>query len=268
MHSPNTATEREIKLRIDGRDDYQRLAGVLPPPRRWGMQLNVYLDTGASLLRKMRTSLRVRITPDHARLTMKSPWGAGFEDGQMKVMTGSAAGYRGDGPSDSGAAMWERDSSGAFVHRETEVQIERALAVRWIRDPESASPWLFDGFEALREIVGDGGFRVVCWSLTRRAICDVPSGMTIELDETVFSDGFRDFEVELEHPDSERALKVVREYAERAGIVLHEQDLSKHARARAHAGRLDWVIPSGTSIDAQPPLFMDPAPTGIFLDSR
>ncbi|HNU68257.1 MAG TPA: CYTH domain-containing protein [Myxococcota bacterium] len=268
MDSPNTATEREIKLRIDGRDDYRRLAGVLPVPRRWGMQLNAYLDTPDSLLRNVRTSLRVRITPDHARLTMKSPWSAGFLDGSVVVTPAGFEPVTGHAHPDPRAVSWERDSSGAFVHRETEVQIDRALAIRWICDPSLATPWLFEGFEGLRDQTGDGGLRLVCWSLTRRAICDVPEGLTIELDETVFPDGFRDFEVELEHPDSERALKVIMEYAAGAGISLHHQEFSKHARARAHAGRLDWVIPSGASTDAQPPLFMEPAPTGMFNGCR
>lgn len=264
MTNAGIVMEREVKLRLSGRDDYERFAGVLPVPRRWGLQLNVYLDASDRILREVKVSLRVRITPDHARLTMKTPWGLAPPGGDGPIVTGRAYPEMAPGQGPGRDGRWDRDSSGAFVHSETEIEIPRDTAVRWAEEPASATPWDFDGFQGLSGILSNRPLAVSCWSLTRRAICDMPEGVTVELDETVFSDGFRDFEVEIEHPDSEHALTVARDYAARAGVVVTTQEYSKHARARRHRGDLDRVIPVGVSTDSLLPYFLEPAPEHLF----
>ncbi len=237
MHDTIEIIEREVKLSLAGPDDYRRFAGALPAPRRWGMQLNVYLDTSDGRLRARRVSLRVRITPDHARLTMKCP------------------------PGDQTTRDQE---TGAFVNVETEVEMDRGKALAWVTGPAAATPWDVPGFGALREWLGGGGLVVSAWSLTRRAVCDTAWGVTVELDETVFPDGVRDFEVEAEHPDAVLARRVLELHAARAGVAVEVQVMSKYARARAHRGGVRWVVPSGRADMAQPPLFVDAAPTAWF----
>jgi hypothetical protein len=150
------------------------------------------------------------------------------------------------------------------VHRETEIQIPRDSAIKWITDPGAAKPWEYPDFSVLEDMLNGAPLAVSCWSLTRRAICDTSSGIKLELDETVFADGFRDFEIEIEYPDSVAALELAQAYARKAGVTLHTQDLSKHARARAHRGDLNWIVPSGAPTDPLPPLFPDGAPVWLF----
>lgn len=237
MNGLNPGLEREVKLSLSGPDEYRRLASVLPAPRRWGMQLNVYLDSADGRLRAERLSLRIRITPDHARLTMKKP--ADVRESRDEL-------------------------AGAFVNLETEVEIDRTLALAWITDPASAMPWAMAGFSVIPGHLGGEGLRIATWSITRRAICDTAWGITLELDETVFPDGFRDFEIEAEHVDARLARRVIDLHAGRAGLTLAVQGMSKHARARVHRGDGPWIIPSGQAWAAQPPLFDNPAPASWF----
>jgi uncharacterized protein YjbK len=206
--------ETEVKLRIDGREDFERLLGALPRPRRWGLQLNLYLDTDTGTFRGARMTLRVRITPDHARLTWKHGRGV-------------------DGCT--------------FRSTEIETVLNRAEAVRWVRTGafDGLDLGALEGFEEASVRLGGAALRITNWSLTRRAVCDTPRGITVEADETVFPDGFRDFEVEAEDDDPALALEVIEEAAQAAGVTLRPQPRTKHARADLHRGSLPIPIPEG-----------------------
>jgi uncharacterized protein YjbK len=236
MQSQNTVLECEVKLKINSSVDYWKLATVLPPPRRWGLQLNVYLDSADGRLGLHHVSLRIRVTPDHARLTMKMPR----------------------------PGLPVTDGSGSFVNEETEVAVSRDMAIAWIQDPASAVPASVAGFEPVGHLLGGATLVVTTWSLTRRAICDTCFGVTLELDETVFSDGFRDFEIEAEFPDARKAHEVIQIYASHAGVALSVQNKTKHKRAAHHRGDTPYVIPCGQPFGALPPFFMTEAPVSMF----
>jgi hypothetical protein len=211
--------ETEVKMALRGREDLLRLLAVLPPPRRWGMQLNCYLDTPEGDLAARGASLRVRVTPDHARLTLKA----------------------------------RRDQCrGTFRSEETEIPVARDLAVRWVRCEEDLDLGAFPEFGAALELTRGRPLRVSLWSLTRRAICDTPFRVTIEVDETVFPDGFRDYEVEAEHDDPALARRAIEHYAGIAGIRLRPQHRTKHARAFRHQARGDFPIPQGDPSGCMP----------------
>ena len=211
--------ECEVKLVVASRKDLHRFLAVLPKPRRWGMQLNCYLDTPGSDLLAEGISLRVRVTPDHARLTLKQKRG--------------------------------RDGA-TFRTEETEVAVDRAAAVAWICGGSAFDLARMSGFEGVAARVAGQSLSVANWSLTRRAICDTPEDVTIEVDETVFPDGHHDFEIEAEDPDPEKALRVIDAYAARCGVTLLPQDLTKHARADAHRGVRPIPIPEGDPSGAMP----------------
>jgi uncharacterized protein YjbK len=211
--------ECEVKLVVASKDDLRRFLAVLPKPRRWGMQLNCYLDTPGHDLLAEGISLRVRVTPDHARLTLKA----------------------------------KRGREGAtFRTEETEVAVDRAAAIAWICDGRAFDLARMPGFEGVAERVVGQPLAVVNWSLTRRAICDTPQDVTIEVDETVFPDGHRDFEIEAEDLDPEKALRVIDAFAVQAGVVLVPQEWTKHARADAHRGDRPIPIPVGDPSGAMP----------------
>ncbi len=204
--------ECEVKLEVASRRDLLAFLAVLPAPRRWGMQLNCYLDTPGSLLRVQGISLRVRVTPDHARLTLKS----------------------------------RRGREGAtFRTEETEVEVERDAAIAWICHGQAFDLARIDGFEEVARLVRGQVLAVNNWSLTRRAICDTDDGITVEVDETVFPDGHRDFEIEAEDPDPDKALRVIQAFAALAGVALCPQSMTKHARADRHRGNRRLPIPEG-----------------------
>lgn len=201
--------ECEIKLRLASRDDLLRMLQHLPCPRRWGLQLNLYLDTPTRDLAARELALRLRITPDHARLTLKSGRG----------VTGCT-----------------------FRCTEIEEAVDREAAIGWVhgRAPLPTSPhFAADGLD-----LHDPRLRPVNWSLTHRALCDIDD-ITIEVDETLFSDGQRDWEIEVEHPDPDAALAVVQRVAQAAGVLLHAQTRTKQARALACSPRLEPWIPVG-----------------------
>lgn len=215
----DTVLECEVKMVLRSREDLQRMLAVLPRPRRWGMQLNCYLDTADGDLAAGGGSLRVRITPDHARLTFKLRRGV---------------------------------EGAAFLADETEIAVDRAQAVAWVRAEAPLDLSARRGFGAAALLVAGRALSVSNWSLTRRAICDTPEGVTVEVDETVFPDGFRDFEVEAEHEDPDLALGVIAHYAGRAGITLGTQSMTKHARADAHRGNRPLPVPEGDPSGAMP----------------
>lgn len=201
--------ECEVKLRLASRADLDRLLARLPAPRRWGLQLNLYLDTPDAALAAHGMSLRLRVTPDHARLTLKA--GRGVDGCTFRCV-------------------------------EIEEPIDRAAAIAWI---EGAGPLpLGPAFDEAARQVDPAALAAGNWSLTHRALCDT-DGMTIEVDETLFPDGSRDWEVEVEHPDPDAALAVVRRYADLAGVVLAPQTRTKQARAKGCRPVLRAVIPTG-----------------------
>lgn len=211
--------ECEVKMEVASKEDLLRFLSVLPKPRRWGMQLNCYFDTPGGDLLAEGISLRVRVTPDHARLTLKQ----------------------------------KRGREGAtFRTEETEVAVDRAAAIAWIREGKAFDLARMSGFEEVADRVSGRMLVVANWSLTRRAICDTEGNVTIEVDETVFPDGHRDFEIEAEDLDPEKAMRAISAYAERAGVVLQPQSMTKHARADAHRGDRPIAIPEGDPSGAMP----------------
>ena len=208
--------ECEVKLQVASREDLHRLLRHLPAPRRWGLQLNLYLDTADRALSACGMSLRLRVTPDHARLTLKTGRG----------VTGCT-----------------------FRCTEVEVEVPRQAAVAFLegRGPLPMGP----GFEAVSSVAGTQALVAGNWSLTHRALCDT-EGFTVEVDETLFSDGSRDWEVEVEHPDPDAALALVLQVAATAGVSLAPQTRTKQARAMACAPRLRFVVPSGDPADGIP----------------
>jgi len=211
--------ECEVKLEVASKTDLLRFLAELPRPRRWGMQLNCYLDTRERTLGKKGVSLRVRVTPDHARLTLKQ----------------------------------KRGRQGAtFRTEETEIEVPRTAAIAWIRDGVAFDLARMDGFQEVAARVAGRVLVVSNWSLTRRAICDTSEGVTVEVDETVFPDGYRDFEIEAEHLDPDKAMAVIASFAERARVPLKPQVRTKHARADAHRGDRPIAIPEGDPSGAMP----------------
>lgn len=201
--------ECEIKLRLASRDDMQRMLRHLPRPRRWGLQLNLYLDTPTNDLASRKLALRLRITPDHARLTLKAGRG----------VTGCT-----------------------FRCTEIEEAIDRDAAVAFVRgDARLSVP---SRFASCGVAADSHDLRPVNWSLTHRALCDI-AGVTVEVDETMFSDGRRDWEVEVEHPDPDAALAIVRRIAREAGVLLLPQTRTKQARALESAPAFAPWIPVG-----------------------
>lgn len=220
--------ECEVKLRIDGRRDFDLFLAALPPPRRWGLQLNLYLDTVDGAFVAAGMTLRLRVTPDHARLTLKH--GRGVQGHTYRTI-------------------------------EIERVVDRDEAIRWLASGcfDGMDLASLQGFEEAAKRLGDGArLGVANWSLTRRAVCDTPAGVTVEADETVFSDGFRDFEVEAEHDDPDLALMVIEEAALAAGIRLAPQPMTKHARADAHRGGLPIPIPEGDPAAGLPDGYCEP----------
>ena len=171
--------------------------------------LNVYLDTEDRALKSARGSLRLRVTPDHARMTAK--WGRGVAGCTFRCV-------------------------------EVETPVDRGASVAFL---EGRGPLpMVAGFGNVADVTAGRPLAITNWSLTHRTICDV-DGFVVEADETMFSDGSRDFEVEVETLDPEAALALMQRIAATAGIALTPQTRTKQGRAQACVPSIPLWIPTG-----------------------
>lgn len=209
-----SAIETELKLIVDGAGDFRRLLDSTPHRLDSREQLNLYLDTPDRGILAAGAAFRLRISGDRSWATVKR---------------------RDRGP-----------SGGVYVSREIEDELTREAALNWL-EGQGALPLsgLVD-FGDLQPLCVCDRLEVVTWSWTRRTRFRLSGDMILEADETRFADGTVDFEMEIEHPDMDRARTVARELAIRAGIHLEDQVRTKHGRAMSHRGDRPWPLPPPT----------------------
>lgn len=206
-----SSIEIEIKLVVRDEGDFQRLMGALPDPMGVREQLNLYLDTSGGMMAGIPAAFRLRISARKAWYTLKKRTGA--------------------------------PASAVFRSLEIEEETDRDSAVAWLSGVRGLEPPKGEDFGEIGALIAEDRLVVRDWSWTRRWEFAVRRDMKLLADESLFGDGTRDFELEIEHPDTDRAQRVALDVARRAGISLAPQVKTKHGRARDHRGDEPWPLP-------------------------
>jgi len=201
--------EREIKKEIKSAQELQRLLECLPAPIKHSLQLNLYIDTNDGRLADSGQSFRLRVSTDKAWATLKSE---------------------------------RRIEQGAFVCDEYEQEIDRKQAIEWLLHIGQFP--VLDGKLFAGLLPEFRMLQVINWAVTHRTVSHF-KGLVFEMDETMFSDGSFDWEVEIECDDPDFANAVLLEVANNAGIELGDQTLTKQARAMARKPVYQPWIPTG-----------------------
>jgi len=206
-----SAIETELKLIVDGDESFRRLVESTPNRLDTLEQLNLYLDTPRREIHAAGAAFRLRISGSGAWATVK------------RRSTGQ--------------------TPGVYVSMEIEDELPLEMAICWL---EEKGPLPLSGgvdFGDLDPLCSGDLLEVVTWSRTRRTRFRLSDDLVMEADETLFGDGTRDYELEIEHSDIDHARRAATGVARRAGIRLVGQVRTKHARALRHSGDGAWPVP-------------------------
>jgi uncharacterized protein YjbK len=188
--------ERELKFKLPDRAAYDRLAEALGTEIRREAQTNYFLDTvNGDIARSRRSVMRVR--DRGTRFTTTFKWG---QDGQ----------------------------DGYFQAEEIQVEIPAELAERMRQGELPVAARALAPIRRLIEVFGPQE-RLVPQGIMRnlRRVFELSGSDMAELDETTYTDGSIDYELEVETDEPGR----VRSVLELLGFAdLEPQDKTKYAR--------------------------------------
>lgn len=188
--------ERELKLKLPDRATYERLAEALGHELSREEQTNYYLDTVAGdIARSGRSVMRVRDRVTHFTTTFK--WGQHSKDGYYEA-------------------------------EEVQVEIPRELAEQLRHGELSDQARTLAPIRRLLEVFGPQERLVPQGSMHNvRRVFELSGNDLAELDETTYTDGSVDHELEVETMEPGR----VRSVLELLGFGdLEPQDKTKYAR--------------------------------------
>lgn len=209
--------EIEVKYSVSGETDFRRILAVAGTLATVRSHLNCYLDGPQGELRRMGWMARVRLNDDDALLTLK---------GQAP------------GPTEPGV----------FLTVEIERNLSRPKVLAWVQKDGKAPVGLLDpGPDVpgeVRDLLASGRVSVQTWALTTRWTFRDQGGLELVADETWFPDGFRDFEIEVECRDIAAGQMRISEVSRSAGVLVHPQEMTKHARALLHVGNGPRLAPT------------------------
>lgn len=193
--------ETELKYRLSGERSYRRLCAFLGAPAEEWEQINHYYQSEDGTIPGKEGVIRIRVEKGSVLLTVKR---AGSLHGGLARSVEVEAPWQGkaDAIPPDGAALWRAGHSGL-----------RALAA------EHGGPF---------HLVHVG--RMV----NRRKTYRLPGGLLLEVDESRYPDGARDFEVELETADPEQDRPKLLELLRRAEVRFSPQTETKYQRFLRH----------------------------------
>ena len=224
------AVETEVKREVRSCDDMQRFAAMLPAPSRRLLQLNLYLSfPGAGVFEE---SVRLRLVADAAAITGVDEF---IVCDDVLAMVDILA--RLDAKAFLTSKSGRSRNGDVFAAMEVEQELPTGDAVAWLKGRSGVSIALDVEFGRLRNVFCGTSPVVETWSLTRRDVHLCEGGLRLELDETRYADGTRDFEVEVEDARIEAACRLLDDLGRAARVNLVAQIKSKHARAVAHSRR-------------------------------
>lgn len=190
--------EKELKIRLEGRPDHERLERLLGTPEHEAEQVNAYLDTDDRAFQEHRIMARIRDEGHGLRLTVK--WGAVHTDGYFQAQEEEA---------DLDSETPELALSGG----------EAAAVLARICPPAKALP-----LERL----------TVLGRLNNRRQRYSVEDFELELDSSRYGDGAEDFELELETERPEAAAELIRRLLAQCGARGVPQTQSKYERFLDH----------------------------------
>jgi uncharacterized protein YjbK len=197
--------EIEIKFAFETKKDFWRFVRCFAVEKRGVVQTNYYFDSHDGRLGEMGFVVRLRKARGKFLLTVKGQRNA-TEEGVFDV-----------------------------AEFETEVgrkECEKLLQGR--RSGEVIARFLPDLQPEARKVLLSKDLVLITQSKTRRFRAVLAGGMEAVADETLFENGKKDYEVEVESENPETARKVLLEALKTCGAKAVVQALSKFERAMVH----------------------------------
>lgn len=199
MQESSKEVERETKFEIDGAHHFQRLLAVLGPRLQRVVQWNLYLDTADWALRRNGAVLRGRVRSDGLCVVTYKELREKGSDGSML------------------ATEIEAECHGSLIRAMAEGGMSRqlvraSLPEAMVRRLPAQELLLKSWAKTMRHMVAEGAF-LIC------------------ADETVFPGGHRDFELEVEGPDTRQAFELALRLLEEASLAPVPQTRTKNQRA-------------------------------------
>ncbi len=194
--------EIEIKLRLEGRAEYDKLCRALGAPEEEWEQVNHYFRSEDGRIPGREGVIRVRLERGRAVLTVKL--------GALKDGLASAREFEEPwrGPLEeippSSDAIWGAGHAGLEA---LERKAGRRFPLVWIGRMTN-----------------------------RRRLYRTPDGLRLEVDASRFPDGEEDYEVEVETDDPERDRGLLEALLARSGVRFTPQPATKYQRFLQHLG--------------------------------
>lgn len=194
--------EIELKLRLEGRAQYERLCREMGDPTDAWEQVNHYFGSADGKIPGEEGVIRIRVERGRAVFTVKL--------GALKNGLANAQEYEEPWPGPP-----------------EEIP------------PASSSIWATGhaGIGVLEERFG-GRFPLVCLGsmVNRRRLCRSAEGLCMEVDASLYPDGHEDYEVEVETEDPERDRELLERLLHDLGIRFVPQTATKYQRFLLHMG--------------------------------
>jgi uncharacterized protein YjbK len=203
--SPHTDREIEIKFAFETEEDFWRFVKCFAVEKRGVVQTNYYFDTDDGHLGKMGFVVRLRRARGRCFVTIK---------GQRNAV--------GDGIFD-------------VAEFETEVQVKECEKILQGKGSGEIVARLFPDLPPeVKKVLASCNLVLLAQSRTRRFRAHIGKGTVAVADETVFENGKKDYEVEVEDKDTETARRVLLEALMTCGAKAVVQTQSKFDRAMAN----------------------------------
>nr|MBN2278823.1 CYTH domain-containing protein [candidate division Zixibacteria bacterium] len=202
--------EKEIKIDLFCEANFRRLLEYLGSPQKRKRQVNHFFDSADNALGARGWALRIRETEDTVLVTLKGP--------AIREISGLTVRPEIESPFPAGQVD-------GILNYGLPVDIlpdEIRNAVTKIIPPENLS-------------------RILTFETSRMAFSRIVIGVEIclEMDRTVYQDNSIDYELEIELPDNDTAVRVLPELTEmfaKLKVNWSFQDISKFARALKKMG--------------------------------
>ncbi|MGM9992184.1 MAG: glycosyltransferase [Candidatus Bruticola sp.] len=194
-------TEREFKWSLANRSDWEQIQAILGRPCQELHQQNIYFDSEDGFFASRRCMLRLR--RENGRLLFVYKRGLSMERGCFSALE--------------------------IEEELTEAEFEALLAgnLDWAGQSQVGRQIIDDNFKGKLRPVGDVRNLRLVWPIE---LAGLAGEEKFELDCTTFNGEHTEYELELETWRAAQLQSLVESWAERAGIRLTEQTLTKYER--------------------------------------
>ncbi|WP_251717444.1 CYTH domain-containing protein [Lactobacillus agrestimuris] len=184
---------------------YQNICKAFPVKSDFNQE-NYYFDTKDWELRRNKVALRIRIYDDRAEQTMKVPDKNPLQANFHEVIE-----------------INDKLSKKNAINLVTNAQNGARITVG-----SNIDKYLEDNFPGI-----EGKLRLFAWSKTNRILLNGPENCELTLDTTVYPDGYKDFELEIENTNPELINKILLQLERDFSFKQNNENTNKNKISRA-----------------------------------